>query len=66
MKKHVHKFETVTHRGVSNQARGNGIQAADIRKCEKCGYEAIYLMNKKGEWFPLFEEDLTEGEILLA
>ncbi len=67
MKRHVHNFEAVTHRGVTDEAMENGIQSAEIRKCSKCNHEAIYLMNKKGKWFPLFEEEESnERDILLA
>lgn len=67
MKRHIHNFETVTHRGVTGEAMDNGIQSAEIRRCSKCKREAIFLMNKKGKWFPLFEEEESnEKDILLA
>lgn len=67
MKRHTHNFETITHRGITDEARENGIQAAEIRSCKRCKLEAIFLMNKRGEWFPLFEgEEANERDILLA
>lgn len=67
MKRHIHTFETVTHHGVSDEARENGIQAAEVRRCKKCEKEVLFLENKKGLWFPLFEEEgSNEREILLA
>lgn len=67
MKRHTHNFEAISHRGVTDEARENGIQAAEIRRCRRCKVESIFLMNKKGDWFPLFEEEeMNERDILLA
>lgn len=67
MKKHIHNFETITHHGVTNEAIENGIQAAEVRRCKKCQKEVLFLENRKGQWFPLFEEEESnEKEILLA
>lgn len=66
MKRHIHNFETVTHHGVSDEAIENGIQAAEVRRCKKCQKEVLFLENKKGRWFPLFEGESNESEILLA
>lgn len=67
MKRHTHNFETITHRGITDEAMENGIQAAEVRRCKKCNHEALFLMNRKGHWFPLFEEEESnERDILLA
>lgn len=65
--KHTHKYETVSHKGITSEAMGIGIQAAEIRKCNKCNREMIFLQTRKGEWIPLFDERESEQkDILLA
>lgn len=64
--KHRHKYETVTHHGITSELMELGIQAAEVRKCVKCEKEMPFVLTKKG-WFPLFtEREADEKDILLA
>jgi hypothetical protein len=64
---HVHKYESVSHHGISTGLMEFGIEAAEIRKCKKCGREMPFLLTKKGDWVPLFAESETDQQdILLA
>lgn len=64
---HVHKYESVTHHGISTELMEFGIEAAEIRKCKKCGKEMPFLLTKKGNWVSLFAESKTDQQdILLA
>lgn len=65
--KHVHKYESASHHGVPAELAEFGIEAAELRKCSKCGREMPFLLTKKGDWIPLFEEAETDvKDILLA
>lgn len=65
--KHKHKYETLSHPGITSEVLEHGIQAAEIRKCASCDKQAIFLMTKKGLWVPLFDEAGSgEKDILLA
>jgi len=65
--KHIHKYETISHHGISSELMELGIQAAEIRKCTKCQKEITFLLTKKGQWVPLFaDREADEQDILLA
>ncbi len=65
--KHTHKFEAISHHSVSPEVMDCGIQSAETRKCTKCEKQAIFVLTKKGQWVPLFEERKTgEKDILMA
>jgi len=64
---HVHKYESVSHHGISTELMEFGIKAAEIRKCKKCGKEMPFLLTKRGDWVALFAEGETDQQdILLA
>jgi hypothetical protein len=64
---HVHKYESVLHYGVSTELSEFGIEAAEIRKCKKCGKEMPFLLTRRGDWISLFAEGKTDQQdILLA
>jgi hypothetical protein len=65
--KHVHKYEPLSHHGISPELAKLGLEAAEIRKCKKCGQEMPFLLTKKGAWVPLFEEaEGDQQDILMA
>ncbi len=65
--KHKHKYETLSHPAITSEVMEHGIQAAEIRKCESCDKQAIFLLTKKGLWVALFDEtESGEKDILLA
>lgn len=65
--KHIHKYETVSHHGITSELSELGLQSAEIRKCSKCKKEKIFVLTQKGEWFPLIDErESDEQDILLA
>lgn len=65
--KHVHKYETISHHGITSELMDLGIKAAEIRKCKKCQKEMPFVLIQKGEWVPLFDEmESNERDILLA
>jgi hypothetical protein len=65
--KHSHKYEPVSHHGISSELLELGIEAAETRQCSKCGQLMQFLLIKKGGWVPLFKESETdEQDILLA
>lgn len=64
---HVHTYETVSHHGVTYELTELGIESAEIRKCSECKKESIFVLTKKGDWFPVIDESRTpETDILLA
>ena len=64
---HVHKYESVSHRGISTELMEFGIEAVEIRTCKKCGKEMPFLLTRRGDWIALFAEDETDQQdILLA
>lgn len=64
--KHKHKYEAVSHHGITAELRELGLQAAEIRQCSVCKKEMAFLQTKKG-WFPLFPDtEADEQDILLA
>lgn len=64
---HIHKYEPVSHYGISTALMEFGIEAAEIRSCRKCGKEMPFLLTKKGDWIALFEESSSDQQdILLA
>ncbi|MBF0559388.1 MAG: hypothetical protein HQL08_11485 [Nitrospirae bacterium] len=65
--KHKHKFETLSHPGITSEIMEHGIQAAEIRKCESCDKQTIFLMTRHGHWVPLFDEtESGANDILLS
>lgn len=65
--KHTHKYEPLSHYGVTDEVKVLGIQSAEIRKCRKCGQQMIFVQTKKGDWVPLFEEtEYGAQNILMA
>lgn len=65
--KHKHKYETLSHPGITAEVKEHGIQSAEIRKCESCDKQTIFLLTKRGLWVPLFDEtESGEKDILLA
>ena len=63
---HNHKYETVERHAVSAEVRAKGVEAAEIRKCNGCGHEAVFL-HVQGDWVLLFDEtQRSEKDILLA
>jgi len=64
---HVHKYETLSRHGISPELMKFGLEAAELRKCNKCGKEMPFVLTKKGTWIPLYQEDETDQQdILLA
>jgi len=64
---HVHKYESVSHHGISTELMEFGIEAAEMRRCKKCGKEMPFLLTKRGVWISLFAEGETDQQdILLA
>ncbi len=64
---HVHKYESVSHHGISTELMEFGIEAAEMRRCKKCGKEMPFLLTKRGVWVSLFAEGETDQQdILLA
>jgi hypothetical protein len=65
--KHVHKYETISHHGITSELMDLGIKAAEIRKCKKCQKEMPFVLTHKGEWVPLFDDmESDDQDILLA
>lgn len=65
--KHVHKYQTVSHPIVSADAGELGISGAEIRRCEGCQKELVFILTKHEKWIPLFEDRVAdEQDILLA
>ena len=65
--KHNHKYETLSHPAITSEVMEHGIQAAEIRKCESCDKQKIFLLTNRGLWIPLFDEtESGEKDILLA
>jgi hypothetical protein len=65
--KHKHKYETLSHPGITSEVMEHGIQAAEIRKCESCDKQVIFLLTRGNLWVPLFDEtESGEKDILLA
>jgi hypothetical protein len=65
--KHKHKYETLSHPAITSEVLEHGIQAAEIRKCESCDKQTIFILTKRGLWMPLFDETESGGkDILLA
>jgi hypothetical protein len=65
--KHIHKYETISHHGITEELMDLGIKAAEIRKCRKCEKEMPFVLTQKGKWFPLFDDSQSEDkDILLA
>jgi hypothetical protein len=65
--KHEHKYESLSHHGVSSELTDLGIEAAEMRKCSKCGKEMPFLLTRKHVWIPLFKDrESDERDILLA
>ena len=65
--KHKHKYVTLSHPALTSEVMEHGIQAAEIRKCESCDKQTIFLLTKKRTWIPLFDEaESGEKNILLA
>ncbi len=65
--KHVHKYETVSHHGITSEVMDLGIKAAEIRRCKKCNKEMPFVLIHKDKWVPLFDErESNEKDILLA
>lgn len=63
---HNHDFETIEKMNISKQARDNGIEGAEVRKCKGCDHEAIFL-KANGKWIPMLDEgEQSEKDILLA
>lgn len=64
---HVHNYESVSHHGISTELMEFGIEAAEMRRCKKCGKEMPFLLTKRGVWVSLFAESGTDQQdILLA
>jgi hypothetical protein len=64
---HIHKYETLSRHGIPSELMEFGIEAAELRKCKKCGKEMPFLLTKKGDWVPLFQDGETDQQdILLA
>ncbi len=64
---HVHKYESVSHHGISTELMEFGIEAAEMRRCKKCGKEMPFLLTKRGVWVSLFADGETDHQdILLA
>lgn len=65
--KHVHKYMSIYHPGISSEAMSLGIKAAEIRRCESCNKETTFIQIKKDKWIPLFKDEAgDEQDILLA
>lgn len=65
--KHIHKYMSVYHPGLTPEALSLGIKAAEIRKCESCKKEMTFVQTKKDTWVPLFKDEAAdEQNILLA
>lgn len=65
--KHTHRYETISHHGITSELMDLGIKAAEIRKCKTCHKEMPFVLIHKDEWFPLFDDrESDEQDILLA
>ena len=65
--KHVHKYETISHHGITSELMDLGIKAAEIRKCKKCQHEMPFVLTPKGGWVPLFDDrEADDQDILMA
>jgi hypothetical protein len=65
--KHIHKYTSVSHPGLTSEAMSLGIKAAEIRRCETCKKETTFIQTKKDKWMPLFKDEAAdEQNILLA
>ncbi|MBI5638868.1 MAG: hypothetical protein HZA17_00430 [Nitrospirae bacterium] len=64
---HKHTYEAISHHGLSSKLMELGLQSAEVRKCAACGKEMTFILTKKNEWVPLFDDHEAEEEgILLA
>ena len=64
---HEHKYETASHHGITSELMELGLESAEVRKCSKCHKEMIFVLTKKGEWFPVIDDRAAEDkDILLA
>lgn len=64
---HIHKYESISHHGISTELMEFGIEAAEMRRCKKCGKETPFLLTRRGDWISLFAEEKTDKQdILLA
>lgn len=64
---HIHKYESDSHHGISTRLMEFGIEAAEIRRCKKCGKEMPFVFTRRGDWIALFAEEETDSQdILLA
>jgi hypothetical protein len=65
--KHVHKYQAISHQTINPQLIDLGIHSAELRRCSKCQKEMMFMLIKKGEWIPVFEDrESDEKDILLA
>ena len=51
--KHIHKYTSVSHPGLTSEAMSLGIKAAEIRRCETCKKETTFIQTTKDKWIPL-------------
>ena len=45
--KHIHKYTSVSHPGLTSEAMSLGIKAAEIRRCESCKKEMTFIQTKR-------------------
>ena len=65
--KHDHKYEPISHHGVTSELMELGLQSAEIRQCTKCQKEMVFVQTRKGEWFPVIDDRHSQDQdILLA
>ena len=65
--KHTHKYESILHPALSKEAASLGITGAELRKCETCGKETLYVNTRKEGWFSILaDEEASEKDILMA
>ncbi|MEW6118335.1 MAG: hypothetical protein AB1553_15785 [Nitrospirota bacterium] len=62
---HEHTYEPVSHHGITSELMELGIQGAEIRRCTTCKREAVFILTRKGQWFPLFDERREEEQDIL-
>lgn len=63
---HTHNFETVRRMSITGEVRDLGIEGSELRVCNECECETVFLL-VKGKWIAMSDEHAgSEKDILLA